>query len=66
MSEEKKDFVMTVREAAAMLRVSRGSAYQGVQRSQIPSIRVGKRILIPKAALLRMLEGNTGSDHGQK
>jgi len=47
--------VMTVEEAAKILGISRPSAYQGVVRGEIPSIRVGKRILIPRAALEKLL-----------
>lgn len=52
--EEK--LVLTVDEAAKLLGVSRPTAYQGVERGEIPSIRVGKRILIPRAALEKMME----------
>lgn len=46
---------LTVDETARLLHVSRVSAYNAVQAGEIPSIRVGRRILIPTAALLRML-----------
>ena len=47
---------VTVPEAAEMLGVSRNFAYQLVREGKLPSIRFGKRILIPRAALERMLE----------
>jgi excisionase family DNA binding protein len=47
---------VTVPEAAKMLGISRNYAYELVRIGVIPSIRFGKRILIPKAALLKMLE----------
>jgi excisionase family DNA binding protein len=47
--------VVTVNEAAAMLRISRGSAYDAVRRKEIPTIRIGRRLLVPLAALERML-----------
>ena len=47
--------VMTVEEAAKLLKISRPSAYQAVQRGQIPAIRIGRRILVPVAALETML-----------
>jgi excisionase family DNA binding protein len=50
--------VVTVKEAAAMLRISRGSAYEAVRRKEIPSLRVGRRLLVPLAALERMLAGH--------
>ena len=55
MSSEK--IILSVTETAYLLGLSRNATYQGVQSGAIPSIRVGKRILIPKAALERMLEG---------
>jgi excisionase family DNA binding protein len=50
---------LTVDEAAVLLGVSRGTAYEMIQRDEFPvePIRVGRRILIPKAKLMKMLEG---------
>lgn len=50
-----EDLVLTVEEVAAVLRISVRSAYEGVRRRDIPSIRVGNRILIPRQALERKL-----------
>ena len=47
---------VTVPEAAEMLGISRNFAYQLVREGKLPSIRFGKRILIPIAALRKMLE----------
>jgi len=47
---------VTVPEAAEMLGISRNFAYQLVREGKLPSIRFGKRILIPKVALEKMLE----------
>ena len=46
---------MTVEEAAEVLGISRASAYDAVARGEIPCIRIGRRILIPKVALERIL-----------
>lgn len=51
-----KRLCVTVPEAAAMLGISRNFAYQLVREGIIPSIRFGKRILIPRAALEKILE----------
>ncbi|GAI96438.1 unnamed protein product, partial [marine sediment metagenome] len=48
---EAQSVVLTVDEVAALLKISRPQAYLGVAKGQIPSIRVGRRILIPRAAL---------------
>jgi excisionase family DNA binding protein len=51
--------VVTLDEAAVLLRISRGSAYQAAKTKEIPTIRIGRRLLVPVAALERMLDGNT-------
>jgi excisionase family DNA binding protein len=62
MSSEK--IILSVTETAYLLGLSRNSTYQGVQSGAIPSIRVGKRILVPRAARERMLEcGGTNADN---
>jgi excisionase family DNA binding protein len=52
--------VLTPVETAKLLRISRGTAYEQIRLGVIPSIRMGRRILIPKAALIKMLEGAKG------
>jgi excisionase family DNA binding protein len=47
---------VTVPEAAKMLGISRNFCYQLVREGKLPSIRFGKRILIPIVALDKMLE----------
>jgi excisionase family DNA binding protein len=47
--------VFTVEEAAQLLGISRSFAYEAVQLGEIPSMRIGRRILVPKAALQRFL-----------
>ncbi len=47
---------LTVDEAARELRISRNAAYEAVRRGEIPSIRFGKRIVIPRAAFERLLD----------
>jgi excisionase family DNA binding protein len=48
---------VTVEEAAELLGIGRNAGYEGVRRGEIPSIRIGKRLLVPRAALERMLNG---------
>lgn len=45
----------TVEEAAYLLGISRHSAYEAVRRGDIPSIEIGRRRLIPKQGLERLL-----------
>ena len=47
MSMDTGRLTYTVDEASIMLGLSRNSAYEGVARGDIPSIRVGRRLLIP-------------------
>jgi excisionase family DNA binding protein len=59
---EEKRLTLTVEEAAEILGLSRAFAYEAVRRGEIPSIRIGRRILVPKAALDRLLSGEQGRD----
>jgi len=49
--------VLSVEEARLKLGLSRSLMYEAARTRQIPSIRIGRRILIPRAALEKMLEG---------
>ena len=53
--EHNNRLTLNVDEAAQLLGISRNSAYQGIFTGEIPHIKVGKRILIPKIALEKML-----------
>lgn len=46
---------LTVDEYAALVGVSRGTAYIAVNAGEVPSLRVGRRVLIPVPAVLRSL-----------
>lgn len=50
------NLVCTVEEAGKLLGVSRSTAYECARTGQIPSIKYGKRILIPRAALMKLLD----------
>lgn len=50
---------ITVEEAAEVLGpIGRGTAYEAVRRGEIPSLRLGRRILVPVPRLLAMLGVN--------
>ena len=51
-----KRLCITVPEAAEMLGISRNFAYELVKQGQLPVIRFGKRLLIPRVALEKRLE----------
>lgn len=47
--------VVTVEEAAAMLRISRGLAYELVRRGDLPALRPRRRLVVPRHRLLAMI-----------
>ena len=47
----------TIDEAAKELGIGRNQAYAAARRGEIPTIRIGKRILVLREPLKRMLEG---------
>ena len=55
-----ESLVLTVGEAAKLLRLSKTTTYDQIRQGSIPSIRMGKRILVPRVALMRMLEETMG------
>lgn len=46
---------VSVENAARMLGISRGAAYTHARDGSLPTIRLGKRLLVPKAALDKLL-----------
>jgi excisionase family DNA binding protein len=45
-----------VEEAAAVLGISRALAYELVARGELPCLRLGRRIVVPRRALLALVE----------
>jgi excisionase family DNA binding protein len=45
-----------VEDAAELLGISRGAAYARAADGSLPTIRLGRRLLVPRAALEKMLE----------
>jgi excisionase family DNA binding protein len=56
----------TVPEAARLLGISKDSAYEAVHRGELPVRVIGRRVLVPRAALLRLLEGAHASESPQQ
>ena len=52
---------LTVREVAQLLRIGRNLVYDLIARGEIPHIRLGNRILVPRYALARAIERMTYS-----
>ncbi len=54
--------VLTVREAAAILRIGRNQLYEAVARGELRALRIGRTIRIPRQALLNLLAGGSPGD----
>ena len=52
----------SVTEAARVLGISRNSCYAACERGELPCLKIGKRILIPRARLDRLLSDNGDRD----
>jgi excisionase family DNA binding protein len=46
---------MTISDAAELIGVSRSAGYRAVAAGEIPSIRIGRRLLVPTAKLYALL-----------
>ncbi len=53
---------VSVEQAAKILGVSRGLAYQAVHHDQLPAIRIGRRLRVPTAPLLRLIGSDPATD----
>ena len=56
MTTENKRLTYTVPEAAEILGLSRPTGYKLANEGKLPVLRIGGRILVSKAGLLKMLE----------
>ena len=54
--------VLSPKEVARLMGLSKNTTYEALARGEIPSIRVGRRILVSKAALERLLAGEKPSN----
>lgn len=61
-----EQLTLTVPEVARMLRISRGAAYEAVRRGEIPTLRLGKRLLVPRVALEQLLNTPSGSPNSNE
>jgi excisionase family DNA binding protein len=62
----KESLTLSVTECAKILGLGRNSTYMAVARGEIPVVRIGKRLLIPKKALERMLQEPKNHNPGQE
>ena len=62
MDESK--LTVTVAEASRLLGISRGLAYEMARIGKLPTIRFGRRLLVPRRALDHLLE--YGNEEGKR
>lgn len=48
---------LTVEEAAQILGIGRTLAFEMARRGELPALRLGRRLVVPRAALEKMLRG---------
>ena len=58
--------VLTPRETAKILRCGKSTVYEQIRCHKIKHLRLGKRILIPRASLLQMLDLEGGNNDGSR
>jgi excisionase family DNA binding protein len=56
----------TVEEAAELLGVGRGTAYEAARRGELPTVRLGRRLLVPRHALEQLLDVPTKNGDGRE
>jgi Helix-turn-helix domain len=52
----------TVEETGKILGISRASAFAAAKRGDIPTIRIGKRLIVPRRGLERLLSADAGDE----
>jgi excisionase family DNA binding protein len=57
--------VLTVEEAARVLRISRGSAYEAVKTGALPHVRLGRTIRVPRHMLASLLSDDLPPGEGE-
>ncbi|MDR5727950.1 MAG: helix-turn-helix domain-containing protein [Terriglobia bacterium] len=57
MQDELKAITYRIEEAAQLLGIGRNTAYEAARTGQLPTVRIGKRLLVPKVALDKLLNG---------
>lgn len=55
MNTETTRRVLTVEEAARILGISRSACYRAVHAGELPSLSLGRRLVIPRVRLLELL-----------
>lgn len=56
LEELRQRVTVTVPEAAAILGIGKNLAYAAVKSGDIPAVKLGRRLVVPVGALLKMLD----------
>lgn len=54
--------VLNADQLASVLRLSRAGAYQLLNRDDFPTLRIGKRLLVPRDKLVEWIDTQTGGE----
>lgn len=52
---QRATLTLSIPEAAKLLGINNNLAYEAAARGEIPAVRIGRRVLVPRAALYRLL-----------
>lgn len=63
-SVEDLPVILTGEHIAAALNISRAGAYNLMKSTGFPTLRIGKRVVVPKDAFIKWVEMNTGKPAG--
>ncbi len=62
ISEQRQ--TLTVEEVATILGISRNGTYEAIRRGEIPALRLGRRLVVPRQALEQLLRHNDSDTLG--
>lgn len=65
MTDTTLSATMKVEEAGRILGIGRNAAYEGVRRGEIPSLKIGGRILVPRRRLMALIDGDVEEEADQ-
>jgi excisionase family DNA binding protein len=57
MAQDEQQATYSVEQAAKILGIGRNTAYEAANSGEIPTIRIGRRVLVPKVWLDALLNG---------
>jgi excisionase family DNA binding protein len=58
--------VLTIEEAAEVLRIGRSAAYEAARRGELPAVRIGRTVRVPRRALEALLGAQEDESPGRQ